>query len=71
MTSTADKLPLETEPVAPDNIVVLTLKPGGPRHRPEATGSTHHTWSRECPLPIYTALKIQGATRDRALTDAF
>ena len=28
-----------------------------PRHRPEATGSTHHIRSRECPLPIYTALK--------------
>ena len=25
-----------------------------PRHRPEATGSTHHIRSRECPLPIYT-----------------
>ena len=28
MTSKADKLPLETEPVARDNIVVLTLKLG-------------------------------------------
>ena len=42
-----------------------------PRHRSEATGSTHHIRSRECPLPIYTALKIHGATRDRALIDAF
>ena len=42
-----------------------------PRHRPEATGSTHHIRSRECPLPIYTALKIHGATRDRALLDTF
>ena len=42
-----------------------------PRHRPEATGSTHPIRSRECPLPIYTALKIHGATRDRALIDAF
>ena len=42
-----------------------------PRHRPETTGSTHHIRSRECPLPIYTALKIHGATRDRALIDAF
>ena len=42
-----------------------------PRHRPDATGSTHHIRSRECPLPIYTALKIHGATRDRALIDAF
>ena len=42
-----------------------------PRHRSEATGSIHHIRSRECPLPIYTALKIHGATRDRALIDAF
>ena len=42
-----------------------------PRHRSEATGSTHHIRSRECPLPIYTALKIHGATRDRGLIDAF
>ena len=42
-----------------------------PRHRPEATGSTHHIRSRECPLPIHTVLKIHGATRDRALSDAF
>ena len=27
MTSRADKLPLETEPVARDNITILTLKP--------------------------------------------
>ena len=42
-----------------------------PRHHPEATGSTHHIRSRECPLPIHTVLKIHGATRDRALSDAF
>ena len=34
-----------------------------PRDRSEATGSTHHIRSRECPLPIYTALKIHGATQ--------
>ena len=28
MTSKADKLPLETEPVARDNNTILTLKPG-------------------------------------------
>ena len=38
--------------------------------RPETT-STHHIRSRECPLPIYTALKRHGATRDRSLIDAF
>ena len=42
-----------------------------PRDRPEAAGSTHHIRSRECPLPIYTALKIHGATRDRSLIDTF
>ena len=42
-----------------------------PRHRPEATGSTHPIQSRQCPLPIYTAMKIHGATRDRSLIDAF
>lgn len=42
-----------------------------PRDRPEATGSTHHLKSRECPVPIYTALKIHGATRDRSLIDTF
>ncbi|KAK2551634.1 hypothetical protein P5673_027408 [Acropora cervicornis] len=42
-----------------------------PRDGPEATGSTHHIRSRECPLPIYTALKIHGATRDRSLIDTF
>ena len=42
-----------------------------PRDRPEATGSMHHIRSRECPLPIYTALKIHGATRDRSLIDTF
>ena len=41
------------------------------RNRPDATGSTHHIRSRECPLPIYTALKIHGCTRDRSLIDAF
>ena len=42
-----------------------------PRHCPEATGSTHPIQSRQCPLPIYTAMKIHGATRDRSLIDAF
>ena len=42
-----------------------------PHHWPEATGSTHHIRSRECPLPIYTVPKIHRATRDRALIDAF
>ena len=42
------------------------------RSRPDATGSTHHIRaSRECPLPIYTALKIHGSTRDRLLIDTF
>ena len=42
-----------------------------PRVRPECTGSMHHIRSRECLLPIYTALKIHGATRDRSLIDTF
>jgi hypothetical protein len=41
------------------------------RNRPDATGSMHHIRSRECPLPIYIALKIHGCTRDRSLLDAF
>ena len=41
------------------------------RPRPDATGSTHHLRARECPLPIYTALKVHGATRDRSLIDTF
>ena len=41
------------------------------RQRSEATGATHHIKSRECPLPIYTALKLHGATRDKALMDSF
>ena len=42
-----------------------------PRNRPETTGSIHHIRSRECPLPIYAALKIHGATRDRSLIGTF
>ena len=30
-----------------------------------------HIRARECPVPIYTSLKIHGATRDRSLVDAF
>ena len=41
------------------------------RQRSEATGATHHRKSRECPLSIYTALKLHGATRDKALIDSF
>lgn len=32
---------------------------------------THHVRNRECPLPIYTALKIHGATREKSLIDTF
>lgn len=39
--------------------------------RPETTGITHHVRARECPLPIYTALKIHGGTRDRSLIETF
>ena len=31
----------------------------------------NHIRSRECPLPIYTALKIHGVTRDRSLIGTF
>ena len=41
------------------------------RIRSESTGSTHHVRARECPLPIYAALKIHGATRDKSLIDTF
>ena len=42
-----------------------------PCDRPEAAGSTHHVRFRECPLPIYIALKIHRATQDRSLIDTF
>ena len=32
---------------------------------------THHVRNRECPVPIYAALKIHGATRDKSLIDTF
>ena len=35
------------------------------------THSTHHIRGRECPLPIYAALKILGATREKSLVDIF
>lgn len=35
------------------------------------THSTHHIRGRECPLPIYAALKIHGATREKSLVDIF
>ena len=41
------------------------------RDRLESSGSTHHVNFRECPLPIYMAFKIHGATRDRSLIDTF
>ena len=41
------------------------------REKPESAGSTLHIRARECPLPIYTAIKIHGVTRNRALIDAF
>ena len=41
------------------------------REQPESAGSTHHIRARECPLPIYTAIKIYGVTLNRALIDAF
>ena len=37
----------------------------------EPNSRTRHTRSRECPLPIYTALKIHGVTRDKSLVDIF
>ena len=41
------------------------------RNSPHSTGSTHHIRSRECPLPIYAALKIHRTTRDKSLVDTF
>lgn len=40
-------------------------------HDRKDPSNTHHTRDKECPLPIYAALKIHGATRDRFLIDAF
>ena len=39
------------------------------RDRNPSSGS-RHTREKECPLPIYVALKIHGATRGRSLIDA-
>lgn len=41
------------------------------RDRSESIGRSHHIRARECPLPIYTAMKIHGATRDKSLVDSF
>ena len=35
------------------------------------THHTHHVRNREYPLPIYVALKIHGATREKSLIDTF
>ena len=35
------------------------------------TKHSHHVRSQECPLPVYTALKIHGTTRERSLIDIF
>ena len=37
----------------------------------DALHHTHHVRNRECPLPIYAALKIHGATREKSLIDTF
>ena len=39
--------------------------------RLDSTGSTHHARARECPLPVYAALKIHGTTRDKSLIETF
>ena len=36
-----------------------------------STRHTPHVRNRECPLPIYTALKIHGTTRDKSLIETF
>ena len=37
----------------------------------DSISSTHHVRARECPLPIYTALKTHDVNRDRSLIDTF
>ena len=40
--------------------------------REHGTASRYrHTRAKECPVPIYTSLKIHGMTRDKSLIDAF
>ena len=40
--------------------------------REHSTASRYrHTRTKECPVPIYTSLKIHGITRDKSLIDAF
>ena len=39
--------------------------------REHGTASRYrHTRAKECPVPIYTSLKIHGMTRDKSLIDA-
>lgn len=40
-------------------------------HDRKEPSNTHHTREKKCPLPIYAALKIHGAARERSLFDAF
>ena len=35
------------------------------------TSRNRHTRAKECPVPIYTSLKIHGMTRDKSLIEAF
>lgn len=41
------------------------------RQSESSSSSKHHIKAKECPIPIYTSLKIHGATRDKSLVDAF
>ena len=39
------------------------------RDKSSTISYTHHVRNRECPLPLYVALKIHGATREKSLID--
>ncbi len=68
-TSKIDPLPMVSQACL--TIAQLIIFNSIARSRNESTDKSRHMRSRETPLPIYTALKIHGATRGRSLVDLF
>ena len=66
--NTADIVPKQASLTIAQLLMFNSISRACDRKEPS---NTHHTREKECPLPIYAALKIHGATRDRSLIDAF